>query len=83
MRTLNVVKVLKDDVIINWSIKKYSLLPSGELFIRCNRKGDINWARAPLYSWNEIQREQARRRVCFLIPSDNNLAYSNDQSLAG
>lgn len=40
----------------------------GELFIRCNSKAEINWEKAPVYTWPEIQKEQKKRPVHFLVP---------------
>lgn len=70
MKTLYVQKITRDELIINWKIEKYSFVPSGELFMRSNKKGIINWAKAPLYTWDEITEEQKKRPVKFTLPPD-------------
>lgn len=44
-----------------------SLFGCGELFIRCNSKAHVNWDKAPVYTWGEIQKEQIKRPVKFLV----------------
>lgn len=68
MRTLNVVKTNLDELDYHWGRMPISL--GGELFIRCNRKAEINWGKAPVYTWEEIEKEQKKRRVCFLVPQE-------------
>ena len=65
MKTLNVIKTNLSELTEHWGFR-----PSigGELFIRCNAKGEVNWDKAPVYKWSEIQQEQKRRRVCFRVP---------------
>lgn len=70
MKTLNVVKTNLDELEEHWGFYPGLLNPSVERFIRCNRKGQINWDKAPVYSWAEIQEEQKKRRVCFLVPKE-------------
>jgi hypothetical protein len=67
MKTLNVVKTNRYELEQMWG-----LMPSlgGELFIRCNAKAEINWDKAPVYTWKEIQQEQKKRPVHFLVPKE-------------
>ena len=64
MKTLNVQKVERRELLKRWRITG-KFLPSGELFIRSNAKGEVNWDKAPVYSWVEIQAEQKKRPVHF------------------
>lgn len=67
MKTLNVIKTSRFEL-----FKKWGFMPSigGELFIRCNSKAEINWDKAPVYTWREIQKEQTKRPVHFLVPKE-------------
>lgn len=66
MKTLNVIKTN------NYELEKHCGSNPGfnerELFIRCNRNAEVNWDKAPVYTWHEIQKETLKRRVCFLVP---------------
>lgn len=53
MRTLNVKKVTKTDLSNKWQLP----LPKGWgylLYIRCNKKGEVNWDKAPVYTPVEL-----------------------------
>lgn len=67
MKTLNVVKTNPGELAKKWGF--YPSLPN-ELYIRCNQKGVINWEIAPVYTWKEIQQEQQKRPVHFLVPPE-------------
>lgn len=67
MKTLNVQKISRDELLKEWKIKG-KFLPYGELFIRSDKKGNINFDKAPVYTWEEIQKEQKKRAVHFTIP---------------
>lgn len=65
MKTLSVQKTNNQELSKHWKMKVNF---SGELFIRSNKKGEVNWDKAPVYRWEEILEEQKRRRVIFTIP---------------
>lgn len=67
MKTLNVIKTNNRELAEKWGFFPFL---RGELFIRCNSKAEINWDKAPVYTWEEIQAEQKKRRVCFLVPKE-------------
>lgn len=67
MKTLNVQKVNRKTLLRIWKITG-KFLPSGELFIRSDKEGNVNYNKAPVYSWPEIQQEQKRRPVHFTVP---------------
>ncbi len=69
MKTLNVQKIDRDELLIKWGIGG-KFLPYGELFIRSDRKGNVNFDKAPVYTWKEIKEEQKKRPVHFTIPSN-------------
>lgn len=64
MKTLNVTKVSREVLLKKWAIHG-KFLPKGELFMRCNAQGKINWDKAPVYSWPELVDEMKRRKVLF------------------
>ena len=66
-KTLNVIKTNRFEL-----EKRWGFMPSigGELYIRCNASGEINWDKAPVYTWMEIEKERKKRRVCFLLPKE-------------
>lgn len=64
MKMLSVQKVSREDLLHHWKIEG-RFIPYGELFIRSDKKGKINWDKAPVYTWSEIEKEQKRRRVIF------------------
>lgn len=65
MKTLNLRKTSREELQLNgWST---ALLGGRELFIRCNSKGEVNFDKAPVYNWHEVQEESLKRRVCFRV----------------
>jgi len=66
MKTLNVQKISRDELLKKWKIKG-KFLPKGELFIRSDSKGNINFEKSPVYTWAEIVEEQKRRPVHFTV----------------
>lgn len=53
MRTLNVKKVSKKEVENRWGYP-LPLLWSNTLYVRCNFKGEVNWAKTQVYQPNEL-----------------------------
>jgi len=52
-KTLNVKRTNNLELAKNWNIN-YSPNLKGELFIRSNAKGKINWEKAPVYNLDEL-----------------------------
>jgi hypothetical protein len=52
MRTLNVKKTTKKEVMSEWGFAP--LKRSDILFVRCNSKGEIKWDIAPIYEPIEL-----------------------------
>lgn len=52
-KTLNVKRTNNLELAKEWGFDFNPSL-SGELFIRCNAKGIINWEVAPVYNLNEL-----------------------------
>jgi len=67
MKTLNVQKIERSELLEKWGLKG-TFIPYVELFIRSDRKGNVNFDKAPVYTWPEIQIEQKRRPVHFTLP---------------
>lgn len=68
MKTLNVQKISRHELLIKWKIGG-KFLPHGELFIRSDRKGNVNFDKAPVYTWEELQSEKAKgSKVQFTLP---------------
>jgi len=65
MMMLSVQKVTRDEIIEHWGFGFG--LPNGELYIRSDRKGNVNWDKAPVYTWEEILKEREKRRVIFTV----------------
>jgi len=51
MKTLNVKQTNNAEISHQWGMNTRFL---GQLFIRCNAKGVINWEKAPVYSLGEL-----------------------------
>lgn len=69
-RTLNVVKITVDELREHWGVIAEMFAGHKELFIRCNKWVEINWDKAPVYTWSEIQTEQKKRIVAFRVPKE-------------
>lgn len=69
MKTLNVQKITRKELAKQWGTCAW-ILPLGELFIRSNSKGFINYDKAPVYTWQEIQDVKKRRPVHFTVPQE-------------
>lgn len=69
MKTLNVVKISPSILYHHWGETAYMFKNKTEIFIRSDYRGVINWDKAPVYTWPEIQKESQKRRVCFRVPS--------------
>jgi len=56
MKTLNVKETSLNELKRQWSISV--MFPASwenfQLFIRCNRNGEVNWDVAPVYTANEL-----------------------------
>jgi hypothetical protein len=52
-KTLNVKRTTNSEIAANWELD-YSPGMTGELFVRCNAKGEINWEKAPIYRLEEL-----------------------------
>ncbi len=71
MKALNVQKITYSELKKHWgSCVDISFRRSQELFIRSNAKGVVNYDKAPVYTWDEIEKEQKRRPVFFTVPSE-------------
>ncbi len=64
MRTLNVQKTSNKELSKKWNMDVFLM---GELFIRSDRNGNVNWDKASVYTWAEIQDEMRHRRVHFTV----------------
>jgi hypothetical protein len=65
MKTLTVQKISYEELTKGWKKEPVIFRRDQELFIRCNKKGEINWDKAPVYTWPEIQEQQLKRPVHF------------------
>lgn len=52
-KTLNVKRTTNSEIAANWELDFNPSL-KGELFVRCNAKGEINWEKAPIYRLEEL-----------------------------
>ena len=50
-KTLNVKKTSNEELLIKWG---FITCFTGEIFIRCNSKGHVNWDNASVYSKNSL-----------------------------
>lgn len=67
-RVLNVQKIIFEELLYKWGTCAYvAFRPGQELFIRSNAKGLINWDKAPVYTWSELQKVKKRRPVHFTV----------------
>ncbi len=66
-KRLYVQKVSREELLKRWKISG-KFLPKGELFIRSNSKGVVNWSVAPVYSLQEIQDHPCQ--IVFTTPSE-------------
>ena len=51
-RTLNVKRTSNGELIKKWGL---SVNFKGEIFIRCNQSGVVNWDKAPVYYLRELK----------------------------
>ena len=58
--TLNVKKTTNEELLIKWG---FITSFKGEIFIRCNSKGNVNWEIASIYSKNSL----INRKVNYFI----------------
>lgn len=63
-KALNLQKVDRQTLIKEWGDFAY-VMPDGELFIRSDKNGNVNWNVAPVYTWQEILEVQKIRPVHF------------------
>jgi hypothetical protein len=59
-KTLNVKKTSNEELLIKWG---FITCFKGEIFIRCNSKGHVNWDIASVYSKNSL----INRKVNYFI----------------
>lgn len=52
MKKLNIKPTTKKELAEKWNMPVHF---GGELFIRCNAKGDVNWSKAPVYTKDELE----------------------------
>lgn len=65
---LNVQKITFKQLLDNWGTCAHvAFRPGQELFIRSNARGVINWDKAPVYTWSELQKVKKRRPVHFTV----------------
>jgi len=56
MKTLNVKPITKKQLEERWEMKLPQSFSNRELFIRCNKKGEVNWEVAPVYTKDELEK---------------------------
>jgi hypothetical protein len=56
MKNLNVKHVTQKELEQKWSVKLPVSFYLRELFIRCNKKGEVNWEVAPVYTKEELEK---------------------------
>ena len=66
-KTLHLQKVSLSELSQNWGFTPVGIKPGSEIFIRSDRKGNINWDKAPVYTWKEVQEQQKIRPVHFTV----------------
>ena len=56
MKTLNVKHTNMTEIVREWGFSPVPIpgWDGGPLFIRCNAKGEINWDKAPVYTYKEL-----------------------------
>lgn len=69
MKSLSVQKTSRVALLLRWG-QCALILPPGELFIRSDRKGNVKWDSAPVYTPQEIEEEKKRRKVIFTLPKN-------------
>jgi hypothetical protein len=65
MRAMTVMKTSYDELTEEWGKEPVIFNRTQELFIRCNNKGEVNWDKAPVYTWPEIVEQKKKREVRF------------------
>ncbi len=50
-RTLNVKKTTNEELALKW---KLAVRFTGDLYIRCNAHGNVNWEKASVYKASEL-----------------------------
>jgi hypothetical protein len=56
MKNLNVKPVTQKELEQKWSVKLPASFYLRELFIRCNKKGEVNWEVTPVYTKEELEK---------------------------
>lgn len=67
MRKIYLQKVSKELLCEKWE-SKGTLLGDSELFVRSNKKGEINWDKTVLYFWSDVVKVKDVRQVIYTIP---------------
>lgn len=68
MRRLYVQKITKELLCEKWETKGTLIREGEELFVRSNKKGQINWDKTVLYFWDELIEIKEKRQVVFTLP---------------
>ena len=66
MKTLNVQKIARKELLQKWGVKG-KFISHEELFIRSDRKGNVNFDKAPVYTWSELKEIKKKRAVHFTV----------------
>lgn len=70
MKALNVQKISRKELFRHWHDAGLVAMAFGNqtaMYIRSDSKGNVNWDKAPIYTWNEILKEQTKRAVHFTV----------------
>ena len=54
MRLLHVKKVTREQIALKWGFVPVLPQYKDHAYIRCNRKGEINWDNAPVYGLDRL-----------------------------
>ena len=68
MIKLHVQKISKKLLCQKWETKGNLIKDSEEIFVRSNKKGQINWDNTTLYFWDDLVKVKEKRLVVFTLP---------------
>lgn len=68
MRKLFLQKIEKATLCKKWQTKGTLIGEHEELFVRSNKKGQINWNKTVLYFWDDVVKAKENRHVIFTLP---------------